>query len=98
MAALIISSIDAFAGISTSEPLSHNDLTNPPPAPTAVIKAAPLPTLPPERGPAIVPSTAPAPAPIAISLAYSVVTSNFVPPIRVPELSSVFTTAEIGIF
>ena len=71
-----------------SEMCIRDSFTSPPPAPTAVISAAPRPTLPPESGPAIVPKTAPAPAPIAISFAYSVVVSNFVPPIKVPVLSS----------
>ena len=61
-------SIAEFAGISTSFPLSQIDFTSPPPAPTAVASAVPLPISPPASGDIITPARAPAPAPTAKSL------------------------------
>ena len=87
----------AFAGISTSLPLSQTDLARPPPAPNAVPRAAPRPTSPPAKAPNTKPESAPAAEPAAKSFVYSLVTSSFVPPTNTPVESFVFITAEIGI-
>ena len=57
----------AFAGISTLSPLSQIDLTSPPPAPTAVPSAVPLPSSPPESALITSPAVAPAAEPTARS-------------------------------
>ena len=56
-------------GITASTPLSHTDLAKPPPAPTAVARAVPLPIFPPAIGYIITPAKAPTPAPTATSFA-----------------------------